>query len=140
MRLDEALLRQRHKDEIPEIDHRSSNAEDLQLVHYARSEEYTADHDFTYPPIHSRGQPARWSTLLLYLNQGMEGGDTCFPRYVNAETTGKLCVTPEIGKAVLFYDKLPDGNMDDFSQHAAEPVRKGEKWLINMWTWNPRFR
>ncbi len=139
MRLDEALLRQRHKDEIPEIDHRSSNAEDLQLVHYARSEEYTAHHDFTYPPIHSRGQPARWSTLLLYLNEGMEGGDTCFPRYVNAETTGKLCVTPEIGKAVLFYDQLPDGNMDDFSQHAAEPVRKGEKWLINLWTWNPRF-
>ena len=47
---------------------------------------------------------------------------------------------PEIGKAVLFYDQLPDGNMDDFSQHAAEPVRKGEKWLINLWTWNPRFR
>lgn len=35
---------------------------------------------------------------------------------------------------VLFYSQLPDGNMDDFSQHAAEPVTEGEKWLINLWT------
>jgi len=35
---------------------------------------------------------------------------------------------------VLFYSQLPDGNMDDFSQHAAEPVTDGEKWLINLWT------
>ncbi len=28
-------------------------------------------------------------------------------------------ITPEIGKAVLFYNMLPDGNMDDLSQHAS---------------------
>lgn len=32
------------------------------------------------------------------------------------------------------YSMLPDGNMDDLSQHEAEPVKKGEKWLINLWT------
>jgi hypothetical protein len=41
-----------------------------------------------------------------------------------------LKVPPEIGKAVLFYSQLPDGNMDDFSQHAALPVIRGEKWLV----------
>jgi hypothetical protein len=36
-------------------------------------------------------------------------------------------VKPEKGKAILFYNLLPDGNYDDRSLHAAAPVRKGEK-------------
>ena len=63
----------------------------------------------------------------------MEGGETSFPRWVNGESFHKLKVAPEAGKAVLFYSQLPDGNMDDFSQHAAEPIIEGEKWLINLW-------
>jgi prolyl 4-hydroxylase len=71
-------------------------------------------------------------------------------------------VKPERGKAILFYNLLPDGNYDDRSQHAAEPVTQGEKvrkqvnvrgqpttpsstanhpfyckWLINLWVWDP---
>lgn len=42
-------------------------------------------------------------------------------------------VKPVRGKAVLFYSQLPDGNFDDFSQHAAKKVFSGEKWLINLW-------
>ena len=42
-------------------------------------------------------------------------------------------------QAVLFYSMLPDGNLDDFSQHAALAPRKGEKWLINLWVWDPFF-
>ena len=65
----------------------------------------------------------------LYLNEGMKGGETSFPRWVNAETFRELKVVPVIGKAVLFYSQLPDGNFDDFSQHAALPVTEGEKVL-----------
>jgi hypothetical protein len=32
-----------------------------------------------------------------------------------------------VGKAVLFYSQLPDGNLDDFSEHAALPIVEGEK-------------
>ena len=77
--------------------------------------------------------------MLLYLNEPEQGGETSFPRWVNAETFEQLKVAPEPGKAVLFYSQLPDGNMDDFSQHAALPVTKGEKWLINLWTWDPIY-
>jgi prolyl 4-hydroxylase len=42
-----------------------------------------------------------------------------------------LKVTPEAGKAILFYSQLPDGNLDDFSQHAAQPVIDGEKVRSN---------
>ena len=140
MQIDEALLRSRHEDEFREVNHKGSNAEDLQLVHYAESEQYTPHHDFSYPNSNKGGQPARFATLLLYLNEGMVGGETTFPRWLNSEKSEKLGVIPEVGKAILFYNQLPDGNMDDLSQHAAESVRKGEKWLINLWTWDPSFR
>jgi hypothetical protein len=47
------------------------------------------------------------------------------------QTFEELKVEPDIGKAVLFYSQLPDGNMDDFSLHAALPVRRGEKWMVS---------
>ena len=80
-----------------------------------------------------RNQRARFATLLLYLNEeGLEGGETSFPRWVNAETFHPLKVKPRAGQAVLFYSQLPDGNFDDFSQHAALKPTAGEKWLINL--------
>lgn len=86
-----------------------------------------AHHDFGFSRIEDDYQGARFATLLLYLNEGMVGGETSFPRWVNAETFKALDVKPEKGKAVLFYSQLPDGNLDDFSHHAALPVTEGEK-------------
>ena len=41
----------------------------------------------------------RFATLLLYLNEeGLEGGETTFPKYVNAESFDQLRVNPEEGK------------------------------------------
>lgn len=131
LRIDEALLRKREKGEIPERDdYLGTLAEDLQLVNYKVAQEYTSHHDFGYARIGKRkgdAQGARFATLLLYLNEGMLGGETSFPRWVNAETFRELKVTPVVGKAILFYSQLPDGNLDDFSQHAALPVIDGEK-------------
>ena len=87
----------------------------------------SSHHDFGYARIDEEKQGARFATLLLYLNEGMIGGATSFPRWVNAETFRELRAVPEVGKAVLFYSQLPDGNLDDFSQHAAQPVIEGEK-------------
>jgi prolyl 4-hydroxylase len=81
------------------------------------------------------GQASRFATILFYLNEGMEGGETSFPRWLNGETNQVLKVKPEVGKAILFYNQLPDGNYDERSQHAALPVVEGEKWLTNMWVW-----
>ena len=46
-------------------------------------------------------------------------------------------IHPGKGNAVLFYNLCEDGNGDVKSQHAALPVRKGEKWLANLWVWDP---
>ena len=46
-------------------------------------------------------------------------------------------IHPGKGNAVLFYNLCKDGNGDVKSQHAALPVKRGEKWLANMWVWDP---
>jgi prolyl 4-hydroxylase len=141
MRIDEALLRHRDDkyDDISGTHSAGTLAEALQLVHYDVGQEYTAHHDFGYPDVKGDVQPHRFATLLLYLNEGMEGGETEFPRWVNPHTSDGLKAVPKVGKAVLFYSQLPDGNMDDLSQHSANPVRKGEKFLINLWVWDPKY-
>lgn len=132
LRVDEALLRSRTEDdrEFPELGSNDTNslAEHLQLVHYSVGQDYGPHHDFLYTQdIDNEKQDARLVTLLLYLNTVPKGGETSFPRYANAETDGSLLVKPVAGKAVLFYNLLPDGNFDDLSQHAALPVIEGEK-------------
>jgi len=141
LRIDEALMRARSMDEFPKMKSKTTIAEALQLVHYDVGQEYTAHHDFGYSGMFSDPhQPQRFATVLLYLNEPERGGETEFPRWVNSETGKGLAVEPEIGKAVLFYSQLGDGNMDDWSQHAALPVKKGEKWLMNLWVWDPVYR
>lgn len=137
VQIDEALLRRRLPEEHPEIKTKGSIAEQLQMVHYSPGEEYTAHHDFGYNKMHLPHQPSRSINMLLYLNDVEEGGETQFPRWLNAETREGLNVKPEKGKAVLFFMILPDGNSDDLTQHAALPVIRGEKWMTNLWIWDP---
>jgi prolyl 4-hydroxylase len=125
LRLDERLLQKPVDDEIPA--HYHSIAESLQVVRYRAGEEYTAHHDFVYPSQQLWYQPTRFATLLLYLNDDFTGGHTVFPRAVTRDFHDGVRIRPQKGTAVLFYSMLPDGNMDDRSQHASEPVLSGEK-------------
>lgn len=105
---------------------------DLQLVHYDVSEQYTAHHDFGYTDVKAAESPSRSINMILYLNEGMQGGETSFPRWRNAETTGGLDAKPLKGKALIFYMRTPDGNLDDLTQHAALPIIEGEKYMTNL--------
>lgn len=134
--IDDSLLRHRSNHHQEYASH-SSMAESLQVVRYTKKQEYTPHHDFTYPPISNRYQPSRFATLLVYLNSVREGGETTFPRSINGNNHEGLVVTPVRGKAVLFYNMLPDGNFDDLSQHGSNAVTKGEKWVANLWVWDP---
>ena len=129
--------------------------EAMQLLRYEPGEEYSAHHDFTYPSIANRYQPKRYATVLLYLtgegdviedgirrstskgkNDGLQGGETIFPRAVTTNYHDGVKVEPQSGKAVLFYNVLPDGNMDDLSQHSGGKVEKGVKYVANVWIWD----
>ena len=134
--IDDSLLRHRsshHHDQASQ----ASIAESFQIVHYSKKQEYSPHHDFTYPSITNRYQPSRFATLLFYLNTVQQGGETTFPRSINGRNHDGLSIKPVMGKAVLFYNILPDGNLDDLSQHGSNPVEKGEKWIGNLWLWDP---
>ena len=137
LRIDESLLRHRSDEEHPELATDHSIAERMQLVHYAEGEEYAPHHDFNYPAFGNRYQPGRFATLLLYLNDVEEGGETVFPRAISSEYHDGISVKPKAGKALLFYNTLPDGNKDDLSQHQSKRVLRGEKWMANLWVWDP---
>jgi prolyl 4-hydroxylase len=111
-----------------------SIAESLQLVRYKKGEEYTPHHDFVSPPINDRFQATRFATLLIYLNTVPDGGETRFPRAVNNYNAQGLEISPKAGTAVLFYNMLEDGNVDDLSQHGSNAVTGNtNKWLANLW-------
>merc|ERR1712238_403706 len=110
LQIDESLLRHRNEYEKSDLSTHHSIAEALQLVRYTKGQTYTPHHDFLYPSITNRYQPSRYATLILYLNEGMQGGETTFPRAVN---------------------------FDDLSQHSGSVVDDGEKWIANMWIWDP---
>lgn len=103
-------------------------AENMQVVLYKNHAHYAPHHDWGV-----RGGPhTRLATVLLYLNEPIQGGETTFPLAKVGNPEG-LTVKPKKGKAALFYSQYPDGNVDDESLHEARPVTRGEKWLANVW-------
>jgi prolyl 4-hydroxylase len=63
----------------------------------------------------------RYFTVVCYLNDDFEGGQTSFPRL-------DYKVTPRSGKAVIF----PATYL-----HCAEPVTSGEKYILVSWLTGP---
>ena len=139
MKIDESFLRHRNEYEQTEINTHHSIAETMHLTQYVESQGYMPRSDATQPPVRNRYQPHRFATVVFFLNDvvGESGGDTVFPLAVNEKNHDGIRVVPKRGKALLFYNMLPDGNVDDLSQHSSEFVQDGEKWLGTLFVWDP---
>ncbi len=108
-----------------------SAMEGPQVLHYAVGEAFAPHEDFLYPEIPAqaadivrRGQRAR--TLLVYLNDGFEGGETDFPK-LGVRFKGRK------GDALTFVNVLADGSPDWRTRHAGLAPTSGEKWLLSQW-------
>lgn len=162
LKIDEHLMRDHYPiegladdEDLPPTHDRVVEA--MQLLRYEPGNGYTAHHDFTFPSIGSRYQPRRFASVLLYLTgegdviengvrfpstgvdneKALLGGETTFPRAITTDSHDGIKIKPQSGKAVMFYNVLPDGNMDDLSQHASEKVEKGVKYVANIFVWDP---
>ncbi|WP_156680542.1 2OG-Fe(II) oxygenase [Sphingomonas profundi] len=101
-----------------------TQGEPLTVLHYAPGQQYRPHHD-ALPPQIARGNQ-RVLTMLAYLNQGYEGGETRF-------TPNGPIVRGRAGDVLMFANVRPDGAPDPAAQHAGLPVTRGAKWLATRW-------
>jgi prolyl 4-hydroxylase len=107
------------------------NGEDLQVVRYQPGQFYRPHFDYfnpDYPGMQETLQQygQRVCTMLLYLNEPEEGGETVFPQLM-------ITIRPKRGMALLFYNVFSDGHVNEKTQHGGSPVIKGQKWIANKW-------
>jgi prolyl 4-hydroxylase len=113
------------------------NGEGLQILHYRLGGEYKPHYDY-FPPADPGSRPhlarggQRVSTLVIYLNDVVGGGDTVFPEL-------KLSITPQKGAAVYFEYCNSQGQVDARTLHGGAPVAAGEKWVATKWMRQGRY-
>ncbi|KAK6185151.1 hypothetical protein SNE40_007446 [Patella caerulea] len=155
-----------------------NHAEKMQIVKYETGGYYYTHHDSGpyHLPVHNLPccnqvkycttnleqccQLCRLMTVMVYLNDVEEGGETAFPiADTNTETLheylsdvnnrnlttncykSSLLVSPKTGTAVMWYNHEVDemtglmGNLILRSYHGGCNVLKGVKWIINLWIW-----
>lgn|SRR6187551_314913 len=100
-----------------------------QVLHYDVGQEFVLHCDFLDPQqlreeIARNGQ--RVATVLIYLNESFEGGETSFPR-LGINHRGKT------GDALVFGNVDAAGGPDPRTQHAGCPPTQGEKWVFSQW-------
>lgn len=98
-----------------------AQGEPLQVLRYRPGQEYKPHFDALPAEANQR-----ILTVLVYLNEEYEGGETMFVR------TG-LRFRGKRGDALLFRNALPDGRADELTQHAGMPVTGGEKFIATRW-------
>ncbi|KAM6545710.1 hypothetical protein CsatB_026446 [Cannabis sativa] len=115
------------------------NGELIQVLRYEKSEFYKPHHDYFSDTFNLKRGGQRIATMLMYLSDNVEGGETYFPMAGTADCScgGKimkgLSVKPIKGDAVLFWSMGLDGQSDPNSIHGGCEVLSGEKWSATKW-------
>jgi prolyl 4-hydroxylase len=114
------------------------NQEMLQVVKYDDGGKFNPHFDACdieepeYKKRVNHGAGQRLATLLVYLNDTYEGGETDF-----VEIGYK--VKPQKGKAVFFWDTDDKEEILPLSRHMGCEVRGGNKWIATKWVHPTRW-
>ena len=111
------------------------HVEPLEVVQYQPRQGRTKQHEFS-PGHQSESRLISMSIYLSDLSSLDAGGELVFPK---ADGGYGLRLRPSKGSAVFFYHLLEDGNVDDLSLHGDNVLRQGEKWVANVYVWDPRM-
>eukprot|EP00794_Sanderia_malayensis_P018775 gene18775-20666_t len=152
------------------------DGENMQVVKYGPDGHYHCHHDsetherndvpcchqkiLDHSQEYGKCKLCRFITLMIYLNDVEEGGETAFPAahnetyddqvlrvrgaidYMNLNDychKSNLVIQPKKGSALLWYNHLIDaktgwlGELEEQSLHGGCKVKKGEKWIANIW-------
>lgn len=134
------------------------NGEDMQVLKYANGQKYDPHHDVGELNTKSGQKLAREggyrvATVLLYLSDVEEGGETAFPDSTWADPAlaergtpwsecaeDTVAMHPKKGDALLFWSITPFGEIDPNSMHTGCPVIKGVKYTGTKWIHAGPFR
>ncbi|KNA03390.1 hypothetical protein SOVF_209390 [Spinacia oleracea] len=115
------------------------NGELIQVLRYERDQFYRPHHDYFSDSFNVKRGGQRVATMLMYLSDNVEGGETYFPMAGSGECScgGKMVsgmsVKPLKGDAVLFWSMGLDGQPDPRSVHGGCEVLSGQKWSATKW-------
>lgn len=104
--------------------------EDIALSYYRAGQEFLPHCDYfdtqgsNIEELLHAGQ--RIATLVVYLNDVLEGGGTLFPQ-------AGFEIRPQRGCGTYFTYQRPDGSPDPTSLHGGNPVIAGDKWIATFW-------
>lgn len=121
------------------------HGEGLQVLHYEVGQEYKSHYDYFQDEFNTKNGGQRIATVLMYLTDVEEGGETVFPAAKGNISSvpwwnelsecgkGGLSIKPKMGDAFLFWSMRPDASLDPSSLHGGCPVIKGNKWSSTKW-------
>ncbi|MBL4963932.1 prolyl hydroxylase family protein [Bacillus halotolerans] len=114
------------------VDRPINHAEHLQIARYQIGGKFDV-HSDCYDLNTVAGREAAFQngqrivTAMLYLNTPDMGGETFFPEL-------NLQISPSEGKLLVFENcKRGSTEPHPCSIHAGLPVKKGQKWIANLW-------
>lgn len=105
--------------------------EPASLLHYRVGETF-AEHFDAFTPDFADGAAEmarlgqRSLTVIVYLNEDFEGGETSFPR-IGVRYRGKT------GDALAWSNAGPNRAVEPLSLHAGLAPTAGEKWVLSQW-------
>ena len=100
-------------------------SEPVQGQVYDVGQQFKPHYDYFYETHKFYDNQRTW-TFMIYLNEVEEGGHT---RFIKLGKSFK----PKIGKAVIWNNLYKDGTPNPNTEHAGEPVIKGNKAIITKW-------
>jgi prolyl 4-hydroxylase len=113
------------------------NGEGLQVLRYPPGAVSQPHYDFLMPAnaanrasVDRSGQ--RVATMVIYLNDVEEGGETVFPE-------AGFAASARQGSALWFEYCNAAGQLDPLSLHAGAAPVSGEKWIVTKWMRQRRF-
>ncbi|XP_077246717.1 2-oxoglutarate (2OG) and Fe(II)-dependent oxygenase superfamily protein [Tasmannia lanceolata] len=121
------------------------HGEGLQILHYEVGQKYEPHFDYFLDEFNTKNGGQRIATVLMYLSDVEEGGETVFPSAkVNSSSVPGwnelsecakkgISVKPRMGDALLFWSMRPDASLDPMSLHGGCPVIRGNKWSSTKW-------
>lgn len=122
----------------------SGHGEGIQVLRYENGQEYKPHFDYFFHEGGVDNGGNRLATVLMYLADVEEGGETVFPNvpapagqtreagFTECAMRG-LAYRPKKGSAVVFWSLRPDGTLDKGSVHGSCPVVRGTKWAATKW-------